>query len=336
MNDREKEIIDRYGLDLIKTGRCKGAMLLETRQGYYLMREYNGTIKHLEFEENLLNKINEFGELSVDSVIRDTEGNLINEDDMGKKYIIRNWYNGKDCDSKNQCQIIKSVKALAVLHNIMNKISYGNIYLNEYFDLRAISYQIENEFERHNIELKKARNYIRRKQKKNDFELQILSKFDIFYEDALRVCELSRRMNQSEFVKSAVESGRMVHGSYNYHNIMFDNDYCIITNFEKTKCSVQVRDLYDFMRKVLEKNQWNRVLGATLIEEYNKIRPMSEQEMKYLTLKLMYPEKFWKLINHYYNNNKAWIPDKDMAKLTMVINQHSQRMDFINEILNLN
>ena len=29
-----------------------------------------------------------------------------------------------------------------------------------------------------------------------------------------------------------------------------------------------------------------------------------------------YPEKYWKQLNYYYNANKAWIPDKNVEKLT--------------------
>ena len=71
------------------------------------------------------------------------------------------------------------------------------------------------------------------------------------------------------------------------------------------------------------------------MEEYNKIRTISEQDLKYLALKLRYPEKYWKILNHYYNNNKAWVPDKDVFKLKQVVAQYDIRLDFINSLLNL-
>lgn len=336
MNDKDNGILSRYGFNVIKTGRCKGATLLDTNQGYFLLKEFGGTVKHLEFEENLLNRISEFEEICVDRIVRDEDGNLINEDENGKKYVMRRWYNASDCDSKNEKQIMIATGALARLHNIMNKISYGNIYLNEHFNLNQIGMQIESEFEKHNKELKRARNYIRSKRKKNEFELMVLADFDRFFEDGLFVCEMAGKMDAGQFVREAVESGRLVHGSYNYHNIMISEENCIITNFERTKCGVQIRDLYDFMRKVMEKHSWDIAIGKRIIEEYNKIRPVSEQELKYLTLKLRYPEKYWKILNHYYNNNKAWVPDKDLSKLKQVVAQYNLRLDFVNSLLIFN
>lgn len=336
MFEKENEIINRYGLKVVSIGRCKGAMMIFTGREYYLLKEYNGTIKHLEFEENLLNSISDVGGISVDNIVRDVEGNIINEDENGKKYILRKWYDAKDCDSKKEDQIVDSVRELAKLHNIMNKISYSNIYLKEYFDMKKIGEYIYGEFEKHNKELKRTRNFIRKKRNKNEFEFLVLSEFDRYYEDGIKVSMIASEQNLINFIKSAVESGRMVHGTFNYHNIMFEKDNCIITNFEKAKCGVQIRDLYDFMRKVLEKHSFNISLGNKMVEEYDKIRPISEEESKYLMLKFMYPEKYWKLLNHYNNNNKAWIPDKDIIKLKNITSHYEERMDFIKTMLNFN
>lgn len=69
--------------------------------------------------------------------------------------------------------------------------------------------------------------------------------------------------------------------------------------------------------------------------EYKRNKGISKTEMEYLVLKFKYPEKYWKMLNHYNNNNKAWIPDKDINKLKSVINQYEKRQDFVNSLLNL-
>ena len=73
-----------------------------------------------------------------------------------------------------------------------------------------------------------------------------------------------------------------------------------------------------------------------MIEEYDKIRPISEEERKYLMLKFKYPEKYWKLLNHYNNNNKAWIPDKDINKLKNITKQYEEQVNFVKSMLNFN
>lgn len=44
---------------------------------------------------------------------------------------------------------------------------------------------------------------------------------------------------------------------------------------------------------------------------------------------LCYPEKFWKIINYYYNSNKAWYSEKNEDKLKQFQKQEKNRWDFI-------
>ena len=68
------------------------------------------------------------------------------------------------------------------------------------------------------------------------------------------------------------------------------------------------------MRKVLEKHQWDPALGRKILQTYQQIRPLDREEMENLRIRFSYPEKYWKLANHYYTHNKAWIPEKNLEK----------------------
>lgn len=335
VNEKGNGVLGRYDFVVNKTGRAKGAVLLDTNQGFFLLKEFTGTKKHLEFEENLLNRISEIDLVKVDSIVRDRDGSLVNDDDDGKKHVVHKWYNSKDMDTKDMTMLLNAASALGKLHTVMNKITYENIYLNECFNIAESSKQLITEFEKHNREMKRTRTFIRGKQRKNDFELMVLSSFDTFYNDGMEVLESAKEKNLEKFIISNMELGRIVHGAYNYHNIIVAGDNVVITNFEHAKCGVQIRDLYDFMRKVMEKYNWNIELGKKMLCEYRKYRSVSDMEMEYFILKLKYPEKYWKMLNHYNNNNKSWVPDKDINKLKSVIEQHGKRRDFVNTLLNL-
>lgn len=335
MNEKGNGILCKYSFTVNRTGRAKGAVLLDTDDGYYLMKEYKGTQKHLEFEYRLLKDISEQGIILVDNIIEDTEGNIVNKDEDGLRYIVRKWYDAKDMDSKNLSQVIKAAGALGMLHNELEQIRYDSTYLSDYFNIDEIQKQLVNEFQRHNSELKRTRNYIRDKRRKNEFELMVLSSFQDFYREGMEVSEIFEKNNMSEFISDNIKKGSIIHGLFNYHNILIAEEKMVITNFEHTKCGMQIRDLYDYIRKTMEKHSWNSEIGSKLINEYEKYRKLSPMELKYLALKLKYPEKYWKILNHYNNNNKAWVPDKDIQKLKLVIEQQDIKQEFINRLLNL-
>ena len=45
-----------------------------------------------------------------------------------------------------------------------------------------------------------------------------------------------------------------------------------------------------------------------------------------------HPEKYWKIVSHYYNTGKSWIPDKDIEKLKIVIRQEDQKERFLRSL----
>ena len=53
----------------------------------------------------------------------------------------------------------------------------------------------------------------------------------------------------------------------------------------------------------------------------------------YLAVCLFYPEKVWKLAHHYYNANKAWIPEKSADKMEVFLEQEGERKRMIRNVL---
>jgi hypothetical protein len=66
-----------------------------------------------------------------------------------------------------------------------------------------------------------------------------------------------------------------------------------------------------------------------MLEAYQAIRPVPAEEWQLLHLMLIYPEKFWKVANHYYNNRKSWIPEKNMQKLLQTMEQAKKKEESI-------
>ena len=69
-----------------------------------------------------------------------------------------------------------------------------------------------------------------------------------------------------------------------------------------------------------------------MIDEYNKVKTISDDELNVLGIMFAFPEKFFKIMNHYYNSSKAWIPDKDIEKLKNVIKQNESRRRFVESL----
>ena len=85
----------------------------------------------------------------------------------------------------------------------------------------------------------------------------------------------------------------------------------------------------------MEKQSWDSELGMHMLLEYNRINPMADEEKKRLYIMFLYPEKFWKIVNHYYNGNKSWVSEKSIGKLQSLIELEEKRQKFLSELQRL-
>ena len=64
------------------------------------------------------------------------------------------------------------------------------------------------------------------------------------------------------------------------------------------------------------------------MESYERVLPVSEVERQVLYYLFLYPEKYWKLANHYYSHKKVWISEKNVEKLQNLIRQREKWENF--------
>ncbi len=331
MNDKGLSVLDKYEFNLKKTGREKGAVLLDTDKGFFLLKEYNGSPQKLQFENDLLKSLWEKYGIKGDYTLENSNGELISDGEDGKSYIVKRWFKSRDMEQKNPKHIKSAGNMLGRLHKGLRNI--GDLEVCTENRISDMEQYFGQEFLRHNNEMRRTRNFIRQKKRKNEFELMVLDSFDRFWEEGKKAEEEFYALNMNEFIKKNCQKKALIHGAYNYHNLVFVGEEIIVTNYSKVKYGIQVRDLYDFMRKTLEKMGWDTKIGKSIIEEYQKNNVLSQEEKNYLLLKLCYPEKYWKILSHYNNTGKVWIPDKDVIKLKNTIAEAENRKKFINSLL---
>ncbi len=145
-------------------------------------------------------------------------------------------------------------------------------------------------------ELRKVRRFLREKGQKTTFEINLQQTFDLFLEEAERVTEDVRSYGSLLDARECEESGSFCHGDYQHHNLLCQNTTSVI-NFEKCALDSQMRDLYLFLRKLLEKTNWSVPLARGLLDVYGRISPLSAVDYLQLYYRFAYPEKFWKIVN---------------------------------------
>lgn len=196
-------------------------------------------------------------------------------------------------------------------------------------------FDIENTFVRHNKELKKIQKFIMGVKRKNAFENLFLQVFWDYYRQGVECVEMLSQVLKKEDGVSAENIFQnhygICHGSYNQHNVILDDKFEAIVHFERFSRGNQLNDLYQFARKVMEKNHFGFTQLEDIFKTYDEQLELTTEDYRYMYILFSYPEKFWKIANSYYNTSKAFLSPKYLEKLETVILQETEKHSMLEE-----
>ncbi len=324
VNEKATALLEQYDIEVIRTRKGRDAILCDTTQGVLAFKEYSGNESHLNMEQQLLQRIANEGQVRTDALLTTKEGALFVKDKDGKDYILKTYYEGRECNifDKNEC--MTAMELLANLHNSME--------LEEPMEVSMVPSPLQ-EYEKRNRELTRIRSFLGKRSQKQLFERLLSNAMETYLEQAKQITKEWKEYEEAQ--GSLQKQYTCCHGDYQYHNIIFCEKNWYVINFERCQYGSQVEDIYLLMRKLLEKSGWSHTLGKELLESYQKIRPISAYDYIDLYYRLAYPEKFWKIANFYYNSRKVWIPEKNIEKLNKVLEQETARQTFLEKVFSL-
>lgn len=326
MDDRYDEVFRQYNFKIENIYRARGALLLETDKGVKLFRSIQNSKPRIEFENNILLFLKEQGYKNIDLYYPNQDNEIISEDSQGEKYTVKDWCIGEESNLKDAVQVKNAAKNLAILHKELKSVSFAK---ERPFNQSQVLPRL---FEKHNRELKRVKTYIIDKKQKNEFEVRFLNVYDRFYEQATEALRLLKNSKFDEIMKQSISEGTIMHGSYTYHNIVVTSNGIFTTNFDKADVGLQVSDLYYFIRKVMEKNNWDVELCNIILDEYLAHNALDKGEQELLYILMLYPEKFWKVTNYYYNGKKSWISGRTIQKLACIQQQEQIKNLFLQNL----
>lgn len=329
MREYELEVLEQYDIEIISTRKIRGAFFCDTNEGTMLLKETKISGRRALLLYLLLCHLESEGYPGVDTPVFTKEQTMVSTSRDGTRYMLKKWYSGRECDVRREQDILEAGRNLARLHQCMQwkSISETNDDM-----VPPTGRHLKEEFLCHTREMKKVRSYIRSRVSKGAFEYLFLEHFEKMYHLAMQVTARLEESEYEELYRDSISEKRLVHGDYNYHNVLMLPGETATTNFDHFRADIQVQDLYYFLRKVMEKHRWREELGDAILNSYSSIRNLEKRELEYIALKLAYPEKFWKTASMYYHSNKAWVPEKNVEKLQLSIAQTEEKLRFIENL----
>lgn len=315
------EVYEAYDMKVQSVGRGRGAVILVTDKGIRQISPLAGTDERLAQEKDFKDKMYEGGFTYIDRVVQNLQGELVTCDRYGNPYVCREYFQGRECSAGNIRDLEKAAVNLARLHDVGRQI-----YVDE--GARPFA-KAPGGLDGKVRELKRIRSFISRRTVKNDFEVMYIKSFDYFYRQA-KECLAAYNAH----FKADRRWAGFCHGSYNYHSVIFCDGFIATTNFDRFHAGYQLMDLYQLLRKVMEKNRYDVSMAIDILSAYGQINRLTQEDYEFIYLMCLFPEKFWKVSNRYMSARKSYISPVLKEKLGKVIEDDQQKQRILMEISN--
>lgn len=326
---REFEIERQFDIKIEVIKASKGVYYLKSNKGERCLKKINYGPQKLLFVCGAKDHLISNGFKGVDKYYLNIDGEpyaLVNED----LYTLSEWLDGRECDFHNIEEVKIAAKTLAQMHEASKGYDPPeNSKLKS--DLGRWPHLMAKRIK----SLDKMRDMVRKRSNKSSFDLEYLKSMEFYKEIGKNALKTLEGSNYMELCEIAENDKNFCHHDYTYHNIIIDkNENVNIIDFDYCKREVRTFDISNFMTKVLKRVNWDMDFAKAIIDSYNEVSPLREDEYKVLYAYLQFPQRYWRLANRYYYNEVNWGQNTFASKIEAIIKEQEKFLAFLESFKN--
>ena len=308
--------------------------ILNTDKGDKVLKKVGYNIEQLEFinygieyiRNNNFNRIIEFEK---------TKNKLIYVPWKDDIYCIMNLVEGRECEYSNPVDVMLASRALAELH----RASEGLIYEETFERLlaknkhRYLCGKIIENFTKKLTEIKFFKSISNINEDKNEFDYIFLENAQYYEENIIKSINI---LKESEYYNLCKEKEKIVfcHHDLAHHNILINKEEVYFLDFDYAILDLKVHDICNFINKVIKNFAYDIDKCHSILNEYTKINPLDDRELKVLYGMLSFPEDFYSISRDYYTRKKQWSEEIFLSRLKKKVESRKDREVFLEAFKN--
>lgn len=145
---------------------------------------------------------------------------------------------------------------------------------------------------------------VRKQSKWSDFDVMFLKSCPDYGERIQQALQLMEGTSYLKRFNKAKQAGHICHGGLKEACLRICGEHVFITKFDHIAVDYQLNDLCSLVRR----GQNAGLEHEKILEAYNQIIPLDEEEEVILEAMLLYPNAFVKLVTEYYQKRRSWTP----------------------------
>lgn len=313
MHELENQIQENYGIKINSITNYRDMLIATTNNGKRLIKITTLKPERAYFIAEVKEHLYNNGFKNIDRNIYTNAGAPFIT--YGNQTIyMSNFIDGRECNLDSQEETIRCARLLANMH----KASKGFI-CSELSIARSELGKLPGCYRKRLDEIKKLKKNAQKGKLK--FDSLMCEYVDYFYEQGEKAFSMLNNSDYLKLVEEAEKSKNISHHDFNHHNIFVQNDEMYLINFEYCCYDLKIYDLVNLLRRKMRKCEWNINEADKIINEYCKIEPLSKSEFELMKIMFMFPQKFWRIVNKYYNSRKGCTEKSYINRLQEVIDE---------------
>ncbi len=247
----------------------------------------------------------------------------------GNAYTSTDFFPFKESNFANAADFKNIVSKVALMHSILKKNAASNSFESE---KKYIC--VESIYKSSIDKLFGIKKKISKFKQLSDFDVIYYKNYDYYVDCLNKWYDLIVKANFKNLHNGAIDQGYIVHNLLKEENILIDNHNVYITNFSECSYGYYISDLCGIIKRYFKSVSDNPMHIKEIIDVYNSINDLTNEEINALYAMLLFPDKFIKICSQYYSKNRTWIPGTFKSRIESTINTKNTYRKFIDEIYN--
>lgn len=163
-------------------------------------------------------------------------------------------------------------------------------------------------FAKRQSELAKIRKRIQRSHGYSPMDLIVLKEYGHFMEKAQQAQVFLAKADYGVLVEKTEEEGGFCHNSFKGDHLRKNEDGNVfVGGFEGCSADVPALDVASYLRRFMRKTDGDIKVLEGMLKAYEDACPLSEQERQLVLAMVIFPDKFMKLMNEFYNKRQVCV-----------------------------
>ena len=224
-------------------------------------------------------------------------------------YTLFDWIEGRQCDFRNQSELVESTVIFAEFHqksygfepppasNVRNQLGKCFNHFSERFQ---------------NLQQFKA---IASTMDDDPFARLYLENADMYIRMAAEAVARLQKTAYSRLVAQAQISKPFCHGDPAARNFILTPEKRIfMIDFDSCRFDLPMMDLTKFLRRIMKKFHWDYQVAGLVMDAYQSVQPLNQDELEVVKAVLYFPQKFWRMAIRYFHRHGRHAPEREWHK----------------------